>query len=160
MSDRPLRDHMGLFELPDSDRRWVDNASCKGSSANFFPSQMGEVGVREALAICDQCAVRVSCLRYALNNNIAHGIWGGLTARGRRELANALEYVKDPTRLEHKTAEWFKHYTLINDRDPVRRTAQTLGMSKATVYHHLRIDRLAREKTNELTEENNNNSER
>lgn len=158
MNDKPLRDHWGLFELPDRDRKWVDQASCKGSAANFFPSQMGEVGVREALAICNLCAVRVSCLQYAMNNNIAHGIWGGLTARGRRELANAQEYVKDPTRQEHKTAEWHQHYVFISDSDPVRRTAQTLGMSKATVYHHLRIDRLAKEKTNELTEENNTDS--
>ena len=163
MADKPLRDHWGLFELPDKNRKWVDRAACNGSSANFFPTQMGEKGVKEAIAICNSCVVRVNCLQYALNNSIAHGIWGGLTARGRRELSNAVAYVKDPKRQEHKTAEWYKHYTMLADSDhvdPVRRTAQTLGLSKATVYHHLRIDRLAREKTDELEPKNNDNDQR
>ena len=154
MSDRPLRDHLGLFELPDTNRAWVEHSACKGSAANFFPSQMGEVGVREAIAICNGCPVKVNCLRYAINNNIGHGIWGGYTARGRRELANAMQYLDDKTRKEHKTVEWFEHYTRIDSTDPLRRTAQTLGLSKAAVYHHLRIDRLAKEQTDDLTEEN------
>jgi len=157
MSDKPLRDHLGLFELVDRDRTWVSRAACNGSSANFFPTRMGEPGVAEAMQICATCPVRIECLKYALNNSIAHGIWGGYTARGRRELANALDYVRDSTRQEHRTTEWYAKYVRMNDQDPIRRTAQTLGMSKATVYHHLRIDRLAKEKTDELTQENHDN---
>lgn len=159
MSDKPLRDHLGLFELADRDRTWIATAACTGSSANFFPSRMGEPGIAEAMQICTTCPVRINCLRYALNNNIAHGIWGGYTARGRRELANALDYLKDNTRQEHQTVEWFTRYVFLNEQDPIRRTAQTLGMSKATVYHHLRIDRLAKEKTDELTKPENHHSD-
>ena len=133
-------------------------AACTGSSANFFPTQMGESGVKQAVAICGQCPVQIRCVQFALSNNIRHGIWGGYTARGRRELANALEYVADFTRQEHATAHWYAHYVRTNDEDPVRRTAQTLGISKATVYHHLRIDRLAQEKTDAIinhTEQDN-----
>lgn len=120
---------------------------------------MGESGVKQAVAICNLCPVQIRCVQFALNNNIQHGIWGGYTARGRRELANALAYVADPTRQEHQTAHWFGHYTRTNDEDPVRRTAQTLGISKATVYHHLRIDRLAQEKTDAIINNTEPNSQ-
>lgn len=128
----------------------MSRSACTGSAANFFPTQMGESGVKQAIAICKQCPVQIRCVQFALNNNIQYGIWGGYTARGRRELANALAYVADPTRQEHTTANWYTHYTRTNDEDPVRRTAQTLGISKATVYHHLRIDRLAQEETDAI----------
>lgn len=152
MSDRPLRDHFGLFELPDKDRTWVDRSACNGSSANFFPSRMGEPGVAQALEVCHSCPVRIRCLRYALNNNIQHGIWGGYTARGRRELANALAYAENPNRIEHRTARQWMEHQLRRSTDPIADTATTLGISKATVYHHLRIDRLAKEKLGELND--------
>jgi len=150
MHDPHTPEQLSIYILQDHDRGWVGKAACTGSGANFFPKQMGEHGVREAIATCRGCSVRVDCLKYALNNGIAHGIWGALTARGRRELNNALQYVNDTTRIEHQTAKWFQFYTTTLDRDPVRRTAQTLGISKATVYHHLRIDRIAREQTDEI----------
>jgi hypothetical protein len=149
--------HLDIYVMSDTDRRWVEQAACTGSGANFFPSKMGEKGVNEAIAICRGCPVRVECLKYALNNNITHGIWGALTTRGRREMANALRYVQDPTRTEHTTARWYTLYGTLRDEDPLRRTAQTLGISKATVYHHLRIDRLAKEKTDEILNDNNTN---
>jgi hypothetical protein len=117
---------------------------------------MGERGVKQAIAICNTCAVRVRCTQYALNNEIHYGIWGGFTARGRRELANAIAYLKDSQRQEHKTTHWFKHYTATGDIDPIQRTAQTIGISKATVYHHLRIDRLARETAYEMANRDQN----
>ena len=138
------RDPFNIYDLPDTDRTWMKTASCRGSTANFFPSQMGERGVREAIAICNQCPVRIRCLDWSINNNITHGIWGGLTSRARREYANARAYLVDDTRQEHKTAWWYQHYLQINDPDPTQRTSQTLGLSKAAVYHHLRIDRIAK----------------
>lgn len=111
---------------------------------------MGEPGVSEAMKICQTCAVRVRCLTYALNNNITHGIWGGYTARGRRELANALDYVRNTTRTEHRTTSTYTDLVQRGDTDPVATTATALNISKATVYHHLRIDRLAKERTDEI----------
>ena len=35
---------------------------------------------------CARCPVRQPCLVYALDEKIAHGIWGGLTERERRVL--------------------------------------------------------------------------
>lgn len=147
MTNRKLHDHLSIFELADRDRSWFVDAACRGThnALNFFPSKMGERGVKETIAICDTCTVRARCLTFAINNNINHGIWGGMTARARRELANAMAYINDPTRAEHTTARWYRFYNDTGDRDPLRRTAQTLGMSKATVYHHLRIDRLSKE---------------
>lgn len=147
MVNKKLSDHLSIFELEDRDREWFVDAACRGmiTHLNFFPSKMGEKGVRETIEVCTGCKVRDRCLQYAINNNINHGIWGGMTARARRELANAMAYINDPTRAEHTTARWYRFYSDTDDRDPLRRTAQTLGMSKATVYHHLRIDRLSRE---------------
>lgn len=113
---------------------------------------MGEPGVTEAMQICQSCTVRVRCLTYALNNNITHGIWGGYTARGRRELANALDYITNMTRAEHHTTQVYTGHTQRGHTDPIAATAADLQMSKATVYHHLRIDRLAKEKTREIVE--------
>ena len=128
----------------------MSRAECTGSHANFFPSVMGERGVKEAIAICNTCNVKIRCTQFALNNNIHHGIWGGFTARGRRELANAIAYLQDETRQEHTTAHWYNHYLRTGDTDPTLKTAQTVGISKATVYHHLRIDRLAKETAHEM----------
>lgn len=155
---QPLNDHLGLFELPNQDRTWVAAAACRGSGANFFPMKMGEIGIKEALAACEICPVQIDCLKYALDNRIQYGIWGGYTARGRRELANALEYLRNTTRVEHITRRWHAHYEQIGDPTPLERTALTLGVSKATVYHHLRIDKLAREKTHGLLETQHNDS--
>ncbi|MEV2222695.1 WhiB family transcriptional regulator [Nocardia vinacea] len=39
-----------------------------------------------AVAVCQRCPVRSECLKYALDRNIADGIWGGKTPTERRQL--------------------------------------------------------------------------
>ena len=34
--------------------------------------------------VCSMCPSRDPCLKYALDENVGHGIWGGLTEAGRR----------------------------------------------------------------------------
>ena len=70
---------------------WQIKAACRGpESTVFFPStwpeRRDEREAREARAksICDECAVRVACLEYALQIREPHGIWGGLTENERR----------------------------------------------------------------------------
>ncbi len=41
---------------------------------------------REVTRICRGCAIRLPCLREALRNQEEHGVWGGMTARQRRQL--------------------------------------------------------------------------
>ena len=43
-----------------------------------------------AKAICDLCAVRGQCLKFALQRGEAHGIWGGTSEAERRVLIGAV----------------------------------------------------------------------
>jgi WhiB family transcriptional regulator, redox-sensing transcriptional regulator len=50
----------------------------------FFPERGGSS--KAARAVCNECTVRVECLRYALTNREQFGIWGGTSERERRRL--------------------------------------------------------------------------
>lgn len=47
---------------------------------------VGALEHKVAKSICQRCPVRTECLRYALEEPVDHGIWGGLTERERRRL--------------------------------------------------------------------------
>ena len=60
---------------------WRKHAACRGIDPDvFYPISDEEAG--EAKAICDQCAVRESCLEHALANREREGVWGGTTGAG------------------------------------------------------------------------------
>ena len=40
----------------------------------------------EAIAICNECPVKIDCLEYAINTNQDSGIWGGTTEEERKNL--------------------------------------------------------------------------
>lgn len=64
---------------------WRKHAACRGIDPDvFYPISDEESG--EAKAICDQCAVRESCLEHALANREREGVWGGTTERERRRI--------------------------------------------------------------------------
>lgn len=42
--------------------------------------------IKTAVAFCRACPVVDSCLQYAIENNIFHGVWGGKSAYQRRKL--------------------------------------------------------------------------
>jgi hypothetical protein len=64
---------------------WTDDALCAQVDNDlFFPEKGGSP--QGAKNVCGQCPVRSQCLRYALENNEAFGIWGGLSARERRRI--------------------------------------------------------------------------
>ena len=68
----------------DEDAEWMTAANCRDQPpALFFPSD--DRGVRAAHQVCAGCVVRGDCLRYALNKEIAHGVWGGLSEEARRQ---------------------------------------------------------------------------
>jgi WhiB family redox-sensing transcriptional regulator len=65
---------------------WMIDSCCRGSEPSvFFPGD--SAGVEIAQRICKRCPVRVACLEYALAHHIEHGVWGGISERGRRRLA-------------------------------------------------------------------------
>ena len=65
---------------------WHQHGACRGADPNLFFPERGE-SVKEAKAVCARCPVRAECLEYALENHEVVGIWGGLSARERRQLS-------------------------------------------------------------------------
>ena len=69
----------------DDELSWQASALCAQTDPEaFFPEQGGST--REAKKVCMDCDVRAECLEYALTNDEAHGVWGGLSERERRKL--------------------------------------------------------------------------
>ena len=50
----------------------------------FFPERGGPDVNKAAIAVCQDCQVRTECLAYAIAEHENAGVWGGLTARQRR----------------------------------------------------------------------------
>lgn len=74
----------------ESPTAWMADAACRGMDPNLFhPTDRGtetHETVAEAKAVCRRCPVMLECRDYALAENIVHGVWGGLSPRGRRGL--------------------------------------------------------------------------
>ncbi|MFJ3231149.1 WhiB family transcriptional regulator [Streptomyces sp. NPDC086787] len=68
----------------DTDEEWVGRAVCRGSD----PDVLFVEGAAQhaAKAVCTGCPVRTECLAHALDHQIEHGVWGGMTERERRSL--------------------------------------------------------------------------
>ncbi len=68
------------------DTTFMQFAKCKGvKTPDFFFSDQTK-GTNEAIAFCQDCPVKVPCGQFAMDNNIDHGIWGGLSVRSRRKI--------------------------------------------------------------------------
>lgn len=65
------------------DQDWRALGSCSSADPDLWFS-VGAVEHKQAKIICRQCPVRMSCLEYAMDAPVDHGIWGGLTERERR----------------------------------------------------------------------------
>ena len=67
---------------------WMAKGNCVDKPPSlFFPSD--GVGVDVARKVCADCPVKATCLEYALDNRIDHGVWGGTSERERRRLLRA-----------------------------------------------------------------------
>ena len=70
------------------DTVWMVQGRCRDLPPEiFFPSD--GVGVEVARRYCAECPVKGSCLEYALENRIEHGVWGGASERERRRIARS-----------------------------------------------------------------------
>lgn len=67
---------------------WMDHAACREVGAEPFfaetENELVRVDYRAAKRVCARCPVMGECLDYALELNIAYGVFGGLTERERR----------------------------------------------------------------------------
>lgn len=62
---------------------WMDAAACRGQTDLFFPER-GQ-STAPARALCAACPVVEECGDYAAQQSLRlHGIWGGVSQRGRK----------------------------------------------------------------------------
>lgn len=67
------------------ENEWMAVGLCRQHHPTvFFPSD--GVGVDRARKICGECPVQETCLEYALDNRIDHGVWGATSERERRRM--------------------------------------------------------------------------
>ena len=67
---------------------WWEEAACRGVDPAIFFPERGESSA-EAKKVCLPCPVSAQCLAYAVENGEKHGVWGGLSERGRRRMRKA-----------------------------------------------------------------------
>jgi WhiB family redox-sensing transcriptional regulator len=61
---------------------FIEFAKCKNNKQiDFFSTTTS--GSKIAQKFCEDCPVKMPCLEYALQENILHGVWGGLPTRAR-----------------------------------------------------------------------------
>lgn len=78
-------DLMSEWKLKNSDFTWMEFAACKGADAEIFFAESGwHTANAKAQEYCKRCVVYKDCMRFAIENNIKYGIWGGLSPRQRR----------------------------------------------------------------------------
>jgi WhiB family transcriptional regulator, redox-sensing transcriptional regulator len=64
---------------------WMSVGLCRDlPPTTFFPHD--GAGVDRARRICAKCPVAATCLEYALENRIDHGVWGGTSERERKRI--------------------------------------------------------------------------
>lgn len=65
---------------------WMDVALCASApDPDVFFRDDGD-SVKQARDVCVMCPVSAACLRYAFDHQESHGMWGGLTAKQRRNI--------------------------------------------------------------------------
>jgi WhiB family redox-sensing transcriptional regulator len=66
---------------------WMAEGACRTRDPElFFPISASDATseqVEKARSVCHRCDVEARCLRYALQNGVKHGIWGGQTEQER-----------------------------------------------------------------------------
>lgn len=76
---------MRLATRTASDSGFFDAALCPQTDPELFFPDKGS-SPKEAKSICGRCEVADRCLQWSIDNDMQFGIWGGLTARERRNL--------------------------------------------------------------------------
>lgn len=79
---------IGIIESLLNKEPWMDGALCTQVDCETFFPEKGEQS-RPAKTVCRSCDVQGQCLKYAMDNDIRYGVWGGLSARDRTKLRRA-----------------------------------------------------------------------
>jgi WhiB family transcriptional regulator, redox-sensing transcriptional regulator len=67
---------------------WADWAICGETDPEAYFVEKGG-STLPAKRVCAGCPVQQECLDYALDHEEQHGVWGGLSARERRDITRA-----------------------------------------------------------------------
>lgn len=109
---------------------WRGAGACAQADPDlFFPiSSTGRAvqQIAKAKTICAGCPVRQACLEFALEHDLAHGIWGGTTPEDRQ----AWRRRRRPGRLGAETRQ-----ASLKPRADVGRSARPLTVIAADVHH-------------------------
>ncbi|MFD5661536.1 WhiB family transcriptional regulator [Streptomyces hirsutus] len=76
---------MYIDTIASPDLTWQEEALCAQTGGDFFFPEPGS-SVRDAKRICGLCPIRVTCLDYAMTNDMRFGVWGGLSEKERLDL--------------------------------------------------------------------------
>lgn len=75
------------LDIPPMPGDWHDRGACRGEPTDLWFADRGQTHIAaRAKAICATCDVVDECRRYAVDNCIPFGIWGGLSPRQRRRI--------------------------------------------------------------------------
>jgi WhiB family redox-sensing transcriptional regulator len=78
-------DLLSEWELVNKNFEWMKYAACKGADSQvFFAETNWHENHEIARGFCSECVVRDECLEFAMDNDISHGIWGGLSPSQRK----------------------------------------------------------------------------
>lgn len=66
--------------VPEEDPSWRKQAKCNTAGFDFFDYK----NVEEAKSLCATCPVTIRCLKFARDNKITDGVWGGVYLSRRR----------------------------------------------------------------------------
>ncbi|WP_411140925.1 WhiB family transcriptional regulator [Streptomyces sp. x-80] len=127
-----------------ADHSWHVRGLCHGMPAEdadelFFHAPRDHEAITEAKLICGRCPVKKDCFTYALDNEIRHGMWGGLTETERRPWHAKVSKRLDYSRV--RAAFQGRDVHLSNaEREAVTRHAYTRGWSPERLADKLRLD--------------------
>lgn len=74
--------------MPELIPKWYEDANCANTDPEAFfadPTKDPEITAL-AKRVCLHCKVGELCLKYAMDNKLTKGIWGGMTANERAKL--------------------------------------------------------------------------
>ena len=73
------------WHLTNRDFTWMDFAACHGADPDiFFAETNWHANHEKARSYCRKCTVYKNCMKFAMDNDIEHGIWGGLSPSQRK----------------------------------------------------------------------------
>lgn len=72
--------------IPGDPVPWMNNTPCRDKPGLFFSEEQGDIAAAKTICV-EQCplASRLSCMDYALDNNLEYGVWGGTSREERVE---------------------------------------------------------------------------